>query len=204
MALAAVLAASIATGCGGSDEPTPKESAAPAATAASEETPEGGGSSSGNVTKPGSEIAVGDTAHVNVSALDATSDDAPKHPLDATVLKIERGSIDDFKGIDLEPEQEASTPYYVTVRLEATKGAVPTKDDPDIRFDAIDDRDQEQGSVTFLGSFPRCEDKTAPKTLKAGDTHESCLVYLVPGGGSIEKVGWSGSSDYISDPVIWK
>jgi hypothetical protein len=59
------------------------------------------------------------------------------------------GSIDeDFKNVDLDAKDKQSTPYYVTVRIAAADKEVPVKDDPDIRFDGIDDRGQEQGSVT--------------------------------------------------------
>lgn len=201
LAFAAVLAASGCGGsAGGSDTPKPEQPAAPAA----DTTPEPGGGGGGDETKPGTELSVGDTAQVTISSF--SSEHPPQYPLDSTVLMIEEGSIStDFDGIDLEPEQMDSTPYYVTVRVEATGKPIPTEDNnPDIGFDAVDDRGQEHGSVTFFGSFPRCEDKTIPKTLEDGDSYESCFVYLVPGGGSIDQVNWTGSTDYLSDPVVWK
>jgi hypothetical protein len=49
-----------------------------------------------------------------------------------------------------------------------------------------------------------------PKSFVSGKTYESCLAYLMPGGGSIQKVQWdSGPSaaneltPYFDRPLIW-
>ena len=55
---------------------------------------------------------------------------------------------------------------------------------------AIDDRGQEQQSITFLGTFSRCDDPMPPKQFVSGKTYQSCLAYLIPGGGSVQKVQW--------------
>jgi len=51
----------------------------------------------------------------------------------------------------------------------------------------IDDRGQEQGSVTFIGTFERCDDTQVPRPFKRGSSYDSCLTYLIPGGGSIDE-----------------
>lgn len=71
-------------------------------------------------------------------------------------------------------------------------------------MDGIDDRGQEQSSVTFFGTFDRCDDTSAPNPMKPGDSYESCLTYLVPGGGSIASAQWTGSDEYLDKPVVWK
>ena len=86
-------------------------------------------------------------------------------------------------------EREPSAPYYVKVRIKALGSTPPpSTDDPDITFDAIDDRGQQQESITFFGTFQRCDDATAPKPFKNGKSYQSCLAYLMPGGGSIRQV----------------
>jgi hypothetical protein len=197
-------------GCGG-DDSNDKEAAAPAtttptttATTTPTETTEAetGGDGSGT-TEPGAQLKLGETAHVKYKTLD---DDGP-YDIDATAVKIEKRTLDDFKGVDLDPEQKKTTPYFVTLRITNTGEDIPLKEgagDPDLGFDGIDDRGQEQGDVTFLGSFPPCEDNDAPKPFKKGKSYESCLVFLVPGGGSIEEVHWTGADDYVLKPVVWK
>ena len=194
-------------GCGGDDD---NDAGAPATTQTAEATTttdSGGGSSAGGGrTAPGTALAVGDTAHVTYKPLTAL-DDKNLFQVDATAEKIEKGSIDDFKNIDLDESQKASTPYYVTVKIENTGKEIPLGDqegDPDLKFGAIDDRGQEQPSVTFIGDFDRCTDADAPKPFANGKSYESCLTYLVGGDGSIQKVQWKGSDKYILDPVEWK
>jgi hypothetical protein len=81
---------------------------------------------------------------------------------------------------------------------------------PAITFNAIDDRGQQQQSITFLGTFSRCDDPMPPKQFVAGQTYQSCLAYLIPGGGSIQKVQWDNGpaaanqvTPYFDRPIIW-
>jgi hypothetical protein len=204
----AVLACVAIIGCGGDDDDD--QAAAPASTqttATTTQSDSGGGASSGGaLTAPGTELKLGETAHVTYKPLTAT-DDKNLFKVDATAEKIEKGSIDDFKNIDLDDQQKASTPYYVTVKIENTGREIPlgtNQGDPDLKFGALDDRGQEQGSITFIGSFDRCEDTDAPKPFAKGKSYESCLTYLVGGDGSITSVTWKGSDKYILKPVTWK
>lgn len=203
----AVLACAVTVGCGGDDS---EEAAAPAAetTEATTEAEGGGGGSSsgGGLTKPGAELALGETAHVTYKPLSAI-DDKNLFQVDATAVKIEEGSIDDFKDVSLDEDQKASTPYYVTVKIENRGREIPlgdTEGDPDLKFSAVDDRGQEQGSITFIGDFERCEDADAPKPFTEGESYESCLAFLVGGDGSIDEVQWKGSDRYVLKPVVWK
>jgi hypothetical protein len=206
-----VLACVAVAGCGGGDD----DSATPAAQSADTTTTStttsssdsgGGASAGGGLTAPGTSLTLGATAHVTYKPLTAT-DDKNLFKVDATAEKIEKGSIDDFKNISLDDSQKNSTPYYVTVKIENTGKDIPLGDqqgDPDLKFGAIDDRGQEQGSITFIGDFNRCQDKDAPKPFAKGKSYESCLAFLVGGDGSIEKVQWKGSDKYILKPVEWK
>jgi hypothetical protein len=183
-------------GCGGDDS---EEAATPATTPtetqaadATMETDDGGGSSvGGGRTEPGATLKLGEAAHVTYKPLTAT-DEKNLFEVDATAVTIEKGSIDDFENISLDEDQKASTPYYVTVKIENTGEEIPLGDmegDPDLKFGAVDDRGQEQGSVTFIGDFERCEDTDAPKPFTQGKSYESCLTYLVGGDGSISVSG---------------
>ena len=202
-----VLACVVIVGCGGDDD---DEAATPATTPAAETTTEaddgGGATAGGGRTAPGTTLKVGETAHVTYKPLSAT-DEKNLFQVDATALKIEKGSIDDFENISLDADQKASTPYYVTVKIENTGEEIPLGDqegDPDLKFGAVDDRGQDQPSITFIGDFERCEDTDAPKPFTKGKSYESCLAYLIGGDGSITEVQWKGSDKYILDPVVWK
>ena len=203
-----VLACVAVLGCGGDDDDD--ASAPPTATQTTEATTKaddgGGASAGGGRTAPGTTLKLGETAHVTYKPLTAL-DEKNLFNVDATALKIEKGSIDDFKNISLDENQKSSTPYYVTVKIENTGKEIPLGDqegDPDLKFGALDDRGQDQPSITFIGDFERCEDTDAPKPFTQGKSYESCLAYLIGGDGSITEVTWKGSDKYILDPVAWK
>jgi hypothetical protein len=131
--------------------------------------------------------------------------------LQVTVVSIKKGTMADFRNVELNGNQRSSTPYYVQLRVTALSNAsVPKDSDPAITFTAIDDRGQEQQSITFLGTFSRCDDPTPPKQLVSGKTYQSCLAYLIPGGGSIQKVQWDNGpaaanqvTPYFDRPIVW-
>jgi hypothetical protein len=186
-----VLACALIVGCGGDDDDAATPATTPAAEATTDAGDGGGSSAGGGRTAPGTTLKLGETAHVTYKPLTAT-DEKNLFEVDATALKIEKGSIDDFKNISLDEDQKASTPYYVTVKIENTGEEIPLGDqegDPDLKFGAVDDRGQDQPSITFIGDFERCEDTDAPKPFAQGKSSE---------------VRWKGSDKYILDPVAWK
>ncbi len=202
----AVLASLVISGglaaCGGSDsgDGTPAATTEAATTSATT-APSDGAAADGALTPPGTTLKPGQTAHVKFKSLVGKG----THKLDVTVLGIEKGASGDFKNVKLDAAQKASTPYYVTVRIKSASGEVPVKeDDPDVRFDGVDDRGQSHNNVIFLGGFERCDDATAPTPFTKGKSYESCGVYLIPGGGSIREVNWEGADEYYSKPIVWK
>jgi len=167
---------------------------------------------SAGLTAPGSHLAFGRPATVGWVPPSADGQGAEKgYKLQVTVESIVKGSIGDFKNVELHGAQRRSTPYYVTLRL-TSLGSIrpPGKQDPAISFDAIDDRGQQQTSVTFLGTFPRCNDNSVPRAFVNGKSYTSCLTYLMPGGGSILRMQWGDGphaanqiSPYFDHPIVW-
>ena len=134
-------------------------------------------------------------------------------PFQVSVEGIEKGTLSDFKNVQLNPKEMKTTPYYVQVRLTKLGSGYPTgTDNPAFTFRAIDDRGQAQSSLTFIGGdFQRCNDVLPPKPFSRGKTFETCLTYLMPGGGSINEVDWNDGpampnsvSDYFERPVVWR
>jgi hypothetical protein len=172
-----------------------------------------GTTAAGRLTPPGAHLSVGQPATVGwvppSIALKPGSHKAIRFQV--TVKSIEKGTIADFKNVELNAKEKKETPYYVTVEIKAlTAHGWKGVDDPDITFDAIDDRGQQQGSVTFFGTFPRCDNKSAPKPFVNGKSYTSCITYLMPGGGSIQKMQWNDGpakgeavTPYFDNPVVW-
>ena len=167
----------------------------------------------GSLTPPGMHLALGGPATVGwVPPSQDLGTGAHKGiKLQVTVVSIQKGTMADFRNVELSGNQRRSTPYYVQLRVTALSNAsVPKDSDPAITFTAIDDRGQEQQSITFLGTFSRCDDPTPPKQLVSGKTYQSCLAYLIPGGGSIQKVQWDNGpaaanevTPYFDRPIVW-
>jgi len=168
---------------------------------------------SGSLTPPGTHLAFGGAATVGWVPPSQDTGTGAHHgiKLKVTVVSIQKGTMADFRNVELNGNQRSSTPYYVQLRVTALSDAtVPKDSDPAITFTAIDDRGQEQQSITFLGTFSRCDDPTPPKQLVSGKTYQSCLAYLIPGGGSIQKVQWDNGpaaanavTPYFDRPIVW-
>ena len=167
---------------------------------------------SGSLTPPGTHLAFGRATVGWVPPSQDTGNGAHKGlTLQVTVVSIQKGTMADFRNIELNANERKSTPYYVQLRVTALGSTPPPKDsDPAITFTAIDDRGQEQQSVTFLGTFARCDDPFPPKQFVSGKTYQSCLTYLIPGGGSIQKVQWDNGpaaanqvTPYFERPIVW-
>jgi hypothetical protein len=204
--------------CGGSSSggtAAPSTGAARSSTPAASAAPAAAGSSAAvganGLTPPGTQLSFGQAAMVGWVPDDNGDGAQAGLRLQVAVLSIVKASMSDFKNVDLTGTQKSDTPYYVKVQIKAL-GATPPKssDDPAITFDAIDDRGQEQESVTFFGTFQPCNDNTPPQPFAGGKSYASCLVYLMPGGGSIQKVQWAdgpsgsdGVTPYFDKPIIW-
>lgn len=181
--------------------------------AASQPAAQGQTAGSGSLTPPGTHLAFGGPATVGwVPPSQDTGNGAHQGlKLQITVVSIQKGTMADFRNIELNANERKSTPYYVQLRVTALGSTPPPKDsDPAITFTAIDDRGQEQQSVTFLGTFARCDDPFPPKRFVSGKTYQSCLTYLIPGGGSVQKVQWDNGpaaanqvTPYFERPIVW-
>ena len=197
--LAVVLVLLAIAGCGGDSEEEPTAAAttpeATATEAAAEEAPAGGGGGD-EVTPLGTTLKVGEPAVIDYT--DASTND--KSIIRLTPEKIEQGSLDDFKNIELDEEQKKATPYYAEIAVENIGDGDLSGGDPATYINGVDDRGQDQNEIIFIGDFERCDHET-PKKLKPGDSYDACLVYLIPQGGSLEGFHWiqfdekSGKSD---------
>ena len=205
------LAACSGTSSGGSPASSPAASSSASTSAPAQS--QGHAAGSGNLTPPGAHLAFGGPATVGwVPPSQDTGTGAHRGiKLRVTVVSIQKGTMADFRNVQLNRTERKATPYYVQLRVTALSSTPPPKDsDPAITFTAIDDRGQQQQSITFLGTFSRCDDPMPPKQFVSGKTYDSCLAYLIPGGGSIQKVQWDNGpaaanevTPYFDRPIVW-
>jgi hypothetical protein len=208
-AIAAVAVPGLAACSGTSSGGSPASSASSSAAGTSSPAP----SQAGSLTPPGAHLAFGGPATVGWVPPSQDTGTGAHHgiKLRVTVVSIRKGTMADFRNVELNGNERKSTPYYVQLRVTALSSTpVPKDSDPAITFTAIDDRGQQQQSITFLGTFSRCDDPMPPKQFVSGKTYESCLAYLIPGGGSIQKVQWDNGpaaanevTPYFDRPIVW-
>ena len=195
---------------GGGNQPTATATAPASSPPASQPAAATGAN---GLTPPGTHLGFGTAATVGwvPPTLDTGNGAHQGLKLKVTVESIQKGTIADFTNIDLNAAEKKSTPYYVQVRLTALGNVAPPKDnDPALTFTAIDDRGQQQDNITILGTFQRCDDPSPPTSFANGKSYQSCLTYLIPGGGSIKSVEWKDGpapaddvSAYYDRPVVW-
>jgi hypothetical protein len=220
-ALAAASATAVLAGCGGSGSTSSSttspsssgdRSAATTATEAAVTSTASAGTAGGQpagassgVAAPGASFTAGQSAMVPFQVTESNGANGPTYKLKITVQSIQRGTLADFNGIQLDADQKASIPYYVQVRMtNVGSGTLNTSDnDPAGDVQGVDKTGQPQDSVTFLlGTFPRCPDNDTPNPFKAGQSFSTCLTFLVPGG--ITKVAYTGPpQSYYDSPVTW-
>jgi len=164
------------------------------------------------LTPPGAHLGFGKDAIVGWVPQSEDGTGAHKGiKLQVTVESIQKGTLADFRNVNLDAKEKKDTPYYVTLRITELQNApVPQDSDPAITFTAIDDRGQQQQSITFLGTFQRCDAPSPPKSFVSGKSYQACEAYLIPGGGSIQSVQWNNGpspandvTPYFDKPIVW-
>ena len=125
----------------------------PAQSPASSQPPaQGQTGGSGSLTPPGTHLALGGPATVGwVPPSQDLGTGAHKGiKLQVTVVSIQKGTMADFRNVELNGNQRNSTPYYVQLRVTALSSAsVPKDSDPAITFTAIDDRRESMGRMGY-------------------------------------------------------
>ncbi len=206
LAAIAALAAGLAA-CGGSSASS--TTTATAAAAASSAQPSAGASAAttasvaskpGGVASPGTKLSVGHTAKVAYTPVGGSGGGGSSTLL-VTVQSFKKGSLSDFNGLKLDASQKAGTPYYVKVHVTNLGPHSIDVDGTAAAIEGVDTTDNNQQSVTFIGTFPPCPDMASTTRLGPGRSYDDCLTFLVPGG--ITKVSYNGTTDYIDSPVTW-
>jgi hypothetical protein len=208
-----VLLAFAVGGCGSSSSKTGSTGSASATTSSSASTPTQTAStnvststkSPAGTTAAGTKLALGVPAIVNY---EPGGSPKPTYRLQLTVLSIKKGSQADLNGVELEKAERGQTPYYVSLRIQnvGSGDAAAEENQPAAAFQATDDRGQQGQELTVLGTFRPCPNVTQPKHFTHGVTYQTCVIYMVGGGGSIVQEEWTGNGAdaYGENPIVWK
>jgi hypothetical protein len=147
----------------------------------------GGGSDSGKDAE-GNKVKTTKLKSGDSATLEGSYADKP-HEVSVT-LDAEEGTQDDLKDFRLEKDEKDMHVWYVHEKVanEGDKDLDMTKDAWTFVVDVLDDGGLEAKKIALLGDFPKCDLVNAPDPFKAGDSYESCSVYLVPKDATLDEL----------------
>jgi len=115
------------------------------------------------------------------------------------VGKATKGSVKDLSAFILDDHTRSATPYYVDVTVknvgEGDVGGAP------VPLWAVDADNTLLPAASFTTSFRKCVSEPLPKKFEAGDSMDTCLVYLAPDGGTLEAVSFRPDQEF--NPIRW-
>ena len=146
------------------------------------------------LTPPGSQLSVGDSA---VVAYHPRQDDVAA--LDIQVTSLEKAPIKAFSAWQLSDAQKRSSPYYVRATIENVGDtdlggrAVPLY--------VVNDDNVLLEPTPFASSFEPCPSTPFPEKFGPGKKARVCLVYLAPEHGKLEAVSFRPEETF--NPITW-
>lgn len=222
LALPVVLLAALAlTACNDDDDPvsgaaddttseaTPTEAteteSAETETTETTDSTEGEAAVPDDVTAPGTELAIGDTAVLPLTyGTDGTA------TVEVTVTGIREGKSADLEAADVKNAADY-TPFYIDLDMEI----LAVGDDgfgsytPGSDFDGLTGSTR-AGSLIIFGDFAPCDNGGFEFDSAVGDTAEGCVPALATKGSVVDGVQFSGGPDeagydqFDGQPVLWK
>ena len=146
------------------------------------------------LTDAGTKLSFGQTATVPYEPNDKRAS-----VLALTVTGATRAKLKDFSAYVLDKRTKASTPYYVHVKVKN----VGTGDvgGTDVPLWAVNQQNVLIHSSSFTNSFTKCPSPTLPARFGPSATMTTCLVYLVPDGGTMTSVSFRPLQAF--DPIVW-
>jgi hypothetical protein len=198
---AAVAAALVLAGCGGSGSSTPNAgtggSSAPGSGSGSTSSSgpgQGGGSTPSQVkgvklTAQGTQLGLGQTAKVTWQPAGK-----PVAAAAISVTKLEQVPISAFSSWRLSKATQRSTPYFVR----ATLRNLGTSDLSGVTVPLylLDRSNTLLQPSTFQASYPRCPSQPLPQHFTHGKKTSVCLVYFVTHHGKLQAVSFRPTGDF--------
>ena len=194
--LAVLTAAALLAGCSGNDEPksSPSSTSSTTGTPTAAETnylevPDGV-----ELTDPGSELSLGQTATVAYEPRQGTV-----AALEIKVTRLRKATFDQFVGWDLKKKVRETTPYFVDAKV--TNVGDTDLGGRSVPLYIVDGENRLIEASIFTATFRPCPGATFPKKFKTGDTTRACLVYLSPDHGDLTAVSFRPTQEF--DPITW-
>ena len=194
--LAACAAALLLSACGGESGQAAPTAPTSAPTSAAPESSTAAAAPAGDVTKPGTELKLGERAVVPFKYGTAKSG-----TIAITVTAIEKGDNADLAKYG--DKAKGITPYYLRATVENVDGADLAYSSVSLRALGSDGRFDRRRCIT--GSTDRCESGTAGKDFtSAGAKFETCTLQGAREGTAVEAATFDKGDGYDKSPVVWK
>lgn len=152
------------------------------------------------LTKPGTELKLGETAVIPQGDDGAT--------LELTVTEVTKGSSADLSQLKDADKYKGYTPVYVQYTMTGTDSST------ELGGDILDDVDpiladgRKASTLVIIGTSPfkKCDSNSIPKDFGPGDTETTCQVAMVSSGQEVSGAQYSPyEGDYADDgAVVWK
>lgn len=193
--LAACAAALLLSACGGESGQAAPAAPTSAPTSAAPESSTAAAAPAGDVTKPGTELKLGERAVVPFKYGTAKSG-----TIAITVTAIEKGENADLAKYG--DKAKGITPYYLRATVENVDGA-------DLAYSSVSLRalgsDGRSTGVIITGSTDQCKSGTAGKDFtSAGAKFETCTLQGAREGAAVEAATFDKGDGYDKSPVVWK
>lgn len=151
------------------------------------------------LTKPGTELKLGETAVIPQGDDGAT--------LELTVTEVTKGSSADLSQLKDADSYKGYTPVYVQYTMTGTDSSA------DLGGDVLDDVDpitsdgRKASTLVIIGTSPfaKCDRNSVPDDFGPGDTETTCDVAMVQGGQEVGGAQYSPyDGDYADDgAIVW-
>lgn len=192
-------------GCSGGTSPAASESPAPTAeatTSAPASSAPANPAAAGEVTAPGTELKIGDTATVSYENYDGVTG-----LITLTVTSIDKGTEADLAPLNLGDKAAGMTPYYVRATItsadDAAAGLKYLSIDGD--FDGLLKDGSKATPLTVIGSWAACESDTGPGEFTKGTSFDICAPALASGNAEVVGAQYRPSDgEYYDKPIVWK
>jgi hypothetical protein len=135
-------------------------------------------------------LALGEEAVVEYTETGEGGAPGATTTLGVTALRVRQGTQEELSqgGLEVDPEDRSSTPYYVDVRYE-NQGPNEVTRNLDI---SLEDSDGNSLPTTLIFDFGGEPYEPCPRvtegTLAPGENYESCTLTLVPEGADVARV----------------
>ncbi|SCX39702.1 hypothetical protein SAMN03159343_0749 [Klenkia marina] len=189
--------------CGGSDE----EAAAPTTTSSSsatssssEATSSSAAAPAGDVTAPGTELALGESA---VLELEYTGDTGT---VEVTVDAVRQGTQAELDSLEIGEDAAGLLPWYVDVTLTRVGGEGDLSNGTlDSDLDVVTTSGSPTASIIEFSTFEPCNGESAPDPFDPGTSYTTCILVAADAADAVGSIEFAPfDSDYEDAPVVWR